>query len=79
MLKKRCFVINVYSKCNLMAKRRLCENLVLIRNTLGMGAWCFFGDFNSVCTREERRGVNVEPSSDQVIEMNYFNNLFHDL
>jgi hypothetical protein len=37
--KELCFVVNIYSKCDLPAKRRLWDNLALIRNTFGMGAW----------------------------------------
>lgn len=53
---KRCFVVNVYSKCDLSAKKRLWENLVVHINSLGGGAWCFVGDFNSSLEAEGRRG-----------------------
>lgn len=40
VLKQKCFVVNVYSKCDLPAKRRLWERLVDLRRSLGEGAWC---------------------------------------
>jgi exonuclease III len=55
-LKRRCLVVNVYSKCHLLGKQRLWEKLVRVRSFLGVGAWCFIGDFKSVLHREERRG-----------------------
>lgn len=41
-----------------MAKRRLSEKLVFLRNYLGVGVWYFIGDFNAGNSKEERRGVN---------------------
>jgi hypothetical protein len=56
-LRRRCLVVNVYSKCDLVGKQRLWDKLILIRNSLGGGAWCFIGDFNSVLHQEERKGA----------------------
>ena len=72
-LKKKCFVVNVYSKCDLPAKKRLWENLVLIKNTFDDGIWCVIGDFNVVSSSGDRRGVNEEVSSGRILEMNFFN------
>jgi hypothetical protein len=60
---QKCIIINVYSKCDLEAKKRLWDKLVEIRGDLGEAAWCILGDFNAVCNRDERRGVNDESSS----------------
>jgi len=46
--RERCMVVNIYSKCDLAAKQRLWEKLVLLKNTFGDGAWCMVGDFNAV-------------------------------
>jgi len=54
--KDRCFVINVYSKCGLLAKKRLWERLVELRRSLGEGVWCVLGDFNAVGGSDEKRG-----------------------
>jgi len=53
---RRFLVVNVDSKCDLLDKQRLWENLVVLRNFMGIGVWCFIDDFNSVLHREERRG-----------------------
>ena len=71
--------INVYSKCDLPAKRRLWENLIRERNNRGGGAWCILGDFNVVRRRDERRGVNTEASSTQVLEMFLYNSFLGDM
>lgn len=55
-LATRCFVVNIYSKCDLVAKRRLWDNLVEVKEGLGDGVWCMVGDFNAVRCRDERRG-----------------------
>lgn len=70
--KHRCVLINVYAMCEVVAKKRLWERLVLARRNLGGGAWCILGDFNSVAGRVERRGVNVEASASQIRDMGFF-------
>jgi len=77
--KKRCIVVNVYSKCDLVANRRMWEELVAERANRGGGAWCVLGDFNVVCRRDERRGVNEEISSGQLLEMYLFNNFIGEM
>lgn len=56
MLKHRCYIINVYSKCDLPPKRRLWERLTELRRSMGDGAWCIIGDFNAVGGSDERSG-----------------------
>jgi len=73
VLKRKCIVINVYSKCDLAAKKRLWEKLVLARNNLGSGAWCILGDFHSVGDGAERRGVHLDASSTNNLEITLFN------
>jgi exonuclease III len=77
--KKRCTIINVYSRCDLAAKKRLWECLLVERGRRGDGVWCVVGDFNVVCRRDERRGVNVEASTAQVLEMYLFNNFIGEI
>jgi len=48
--------VNIYSKCDLLAKQRLWDNLLLVKNTFGDGVWCMVGDFNAVNHVDERRG-----------------------
>jgi hypothetical protein len=79
VLNHRCFIINVYSKCDLPAKRRLWERLLELRRSLGDGACCILGDFNTVGSGEERRGVNGEASSRQREKMVGYNNFVRDV
>ncbi|KEH24139.1 hypothetical protein MTR_7g104745 [Medicago truncatula] len=78
-LKKRCFVVNVYFKCDLAGKRRLWENLALLRNTFGDGVWCCIGDFNFMRYADERRGTNEEVLSWRVSEMDFFKSFIVEL
>lgn len=77
--RRRCIVVNVYSKCNLEDKKRLWDSLVEIRRSLGDGAWCILGDFNAVRHGDERRGVNVGGSTSQILECNFFNGFLRDV
>jgi len=77
--KIRCIDINVYSKCDLPAKKRLWDNLIGERQTRGGGVWCVLGDFNVVGWRDERRGVNEEASSTHILEIFLFNSLLGDM
>jgi len=78
VLKHRCYIVNVYSKCDLPAKKRLWERLVELRKTLGEGVWCILGDFNTVCSSDER-GANNRGSSSQRDEIFLFNNFVRDV
>jgi hypothetical protein len=77
--KKRCFIVNVYSKCDLSGKRSLWENLLLSKNEYGGGAWCFLGDFNAVLNRTERRGLNQLGFSSTSTELIEFGNFVSDM
>jgi hypothetical protein len=73
--KKRCFIVNIYSKCDLSSKRLLWENLLLVKNEYGRGAWCLLGDFNAVLDRNERRGLHqlgINSTSAELIEFRNF-------
>jgi len=78
LLRRRCLVVNVYSKCDFVGKR-LWEKLVWLINSLGVGAWCFIGDFNSVLHPEERRGVNEVPRGLYRREIELFNGVVDEL
>ena len=77
--KTRCVLINVYSKCDLSAKRRLWDNLIREHDHRRGGVWCVVGDFNVVRRRDERKGVNEEASTAQVLEMFLFNNFLLEM
>jgi exonuclease III len=72
-------VVNVYSKCDLPAKRRLWDRLVELRRSMGEGAWCILGDFNLVCRSGERRGVNEEVNPSQREEIILFNTFLREV
>lgn len=55
--KQRCFVVNIYFKCDLSAKQRLWVNLVRLRNIVDDSVWCMVGDINAVGHVDERRGL----------------------
>jgi hypothetical protein len=70
--KIKCMMINVYSKCDLAAKKRLWDRLVVARKNLGIGAWCVLGDFNAVAEMDERRGVNDDANGSFRMESTLF-------
>lgn len=58
-LKIKCFLVNIYSSCNIYDKRRMWEELKMSKRGFGGGTWCLMGDFNAIKCHSERRGVNV--------------------
>lgn len=79
VLKQKCYIVNVYSKCDLSAKKRLWKKLVELRRTMGEGAWCILGDFNTVGCSDERRGVSEEVTSSQREEIIIFNSFLREM
>ncbi|MCH84952.1 LINE-1 reverse transcriptase like, partial [Trifolium medium] len=77
--KKRCFLVNVYSKCELSNKRRLWESILMSKGGFGGGAWCVIGDFNAVLHRDERRGINFQSPMDVSLESIEFNNFVSNM
>ncbi|WJX91755.1 hypothetical protein P8452_73482 [Trifolium repens] len=75
--KKVCFIVNVYSKCDIADKRRLWDMLLMSKRGFGGGAWCVIGDFNAVLSRDERRGVtqsHFQSPSLEIVEFEAFVN-----
>jgi hypothetical protein len=54
----RCFIVNVYAKCNIHDKRRLWYDIFMSKRGFRDGLWCIVGDFNSVRDVTEQRGYN---------------------
>ncbi|MCH79506.1 LINE-1 reverse transcriptase like [Trifolium medium] len=77
--KKCCFVVNVYAKCEMAAKRRLWEDLSMSKRGFGDGLWCVVGDFNAVRRREERRGIGLLTPSLCSVERREFNSFLISL
>jgi hypothetical protein len=75
--KKICYIVNVYYSCDLTAKRRLWDNLLMSKGGFGGGAWCVVGDFNVVLHRDERKGMNrldQSAASPEIVEFRDFVN-----
>jgi exonuclease III len=66
---RRCFIVNVYAKCNINAKHTLWENLLMSKAGFGEGLWCVLGDFNAVRDSHERIGVRSGVDSGRSSEM----------
>ncbi|KAK2458146.1 DNA-(apurinic or apyrimidinic site) endonuclease [Trifolium repens] len=79
LLKTICFVVNVYSKCDLASKRTLWNNILNCKRGLGDGRWCVVGDFNAVCSPEERVGVNGDEGRMLSTEMVEFRDFLEKL
>jgi hypothetical protein len=79
VLKTICIIVNVYSKCDLASKRSLCSNLLLCKRGLGEGRWCVVGDFNVVCSMEERVGCNLSIGRSSTSEVVEFQNFVEEL
>ncbi|MCH80359.1 endonuclease/exonuclease/phosphatase family protein, partial [Trifolium medium] len=77
--KNRCFLVNVYSKCDISNKRRLWESILMSKGGFRGGAWCVIGDFNAVLQRDERRGINSQSPMDVSVESIEFNNFVNNM
>jgi exonuclease III len=53
----KCFIVNVYAKCNIRDKRKLWGDIIMSKLGFGDGLWCVLRDFNSVRDSSERRGL----------------------
>lgn len=63
-----CFLINVYSPCNLSNKRILWEELWGLRAVNLNTAWCIMGDFNAVKWISRRKGSSSQLLSREMEE-----------
>jgi hypothetical protein len=78
-LKKVCFVVNVYSSCDLIGKRRLLVSLLALKRQYDRGVWGLIGDFNATLDQEERRGVNLAIPSSSRVEVVEFGDFVRDM
>jgi hypothetical protein len=76
---RKCFVINVYAKCNIRDKRSLWCNILMSKEGFGDGLWCVVGDFNSVRETYERRGVATNSIGGRSLEMVDFDAFLNNL
>ncbi|XP_020232360.1 uncharacterized protein LOC109812732 [Cajanus cajan] len=68
----RCVVVNVYSPCQLVDKRRLWEEIIMSKRGFGSCLWCIVGDFNTVRRQDERKRVIGEYGARDMEEFNLF-------
>jgi len=73
----RCVVANIYSPCELNAKKTLWEELSNVKEASQEQIWCCCGDFNLVRSRSERKGVRSR--SDQAREISGFNSFIESM
>lgn len=64
----KCFIINVYSPCDLAGKRVLWAELIKVKERFGDGLWCLLGDFNTVTTNRERKGLGNGTGNQEMLE-----------
>ncbi|WJX46636.1 hypothetical protein P8452_33416 [Trifolium repens] len=76
---RRCFVVNVYAKCNFGAKRQLWNDILMSKRGFGDGLWCVLGDYNSVRDSSESREVGQVWSGGVSSEMVAFNSFIENL
>lgn len=55
-----CFIVNIYSPCDIAGKRRLWEESKDLRASNMNCAWCLGGDFNAVRSASERKGAAIQ-------------------
>ncbi|MCI39703.1 hypothetical protein A2U01_0060935, partial [Trifolium medium] len=79
MSNHRCFIVNVYSKGSLAEKRTTWRRLVHLKDYLGGENWCVVGDFNSVLSTIERRGITGDVSRRFNAEIRDFNNFVGEM
>lgn len=70
-------IVNVYSSCNLQIKMHMWEDLKEIRQKEPCNSWCILGDFNSIRSEGERKGINRV--SGNMREMQGFNNFIDSM
>nr|KYP32205.1 Putative ribonuclease H protein At1g65750 family [Cajanus cajan] len=68
----RCVVVNVYSSCHLVDKRRLWGDIIMSKRGFGSCLWCIVGDFNTVRRLEERKGGFGDHGARDMEEFNSF-------
>jgi hypothetical protein len=77
--RKVCFIVNIYSSCDIVAKRRLWRNLIMSKGGFRGSVWCLLGDFNAVLNRVERRGVNQITTNLLSAEIAEFRDFVNDM
>jgi mannosylglycoprotein endo-beta-mannosidase len=78
--KRRCIVINIYSPCGLLSKKRLWVDVLVAKYVEVADLWCVVGDFNSVRCAEERKRCGVLSLPTAIVDdFSWFNLFIHKL
>jgi hypothetical protein len=78
--KKLCMIVNIYSHCDLLSKKKLWVELLVAKHVEVAELWCVLGDFNSVRNVEERKRCRVLPTSTVYVDdYSWFNLFIHNL
>jgi exonuclease III len=65
-------IVNVYAPCNISGKKKLWEDLSMLKQQIGGGKWCVGGDFNAVLHSSERKGVSTDTRQSERFLFNCF-------
>ncbi|XP_045791549.1 uncharacterized protein LOC123886261 [Trifolium pratense] len=65
-------IVNVYSSCNFVKKKKMWEDLLTLKQHSGVGEWCVGGDFNAILHSSERIGSSADGRQSERIMFNRF-------
>lgn len=68
-------IVNMYAPCDIGRKRRLWEEIGSLMISKGEGRWCVLGDFSSIKSNSERKGVIHHHRSEEIVS---FCEFIHD-
>lgn len=68
-------MVNVYAPCDLRGKRQMWDEILNQMEVIGGNRWCIMGDFNSIKSPGERKGVD---GYDRAGEMESFGNFISE-
>jgi hypothetical protein len=69
-------LVNIYSPCCIVGKKKLWEDLLELKRQSGGGEWCIGSDFNAVLHRSERKGSSVD---NRIRERTLFNRFVEEM
>lgn len=65
-------IINVHAPCDLSLKRDMWREIVHLCQERGGERWCVGGDFNSITSVQERKGVEAHGRHEEIAEFTQF-------
>lgn len=67
-----CCLVNFYSEITLVNKKSMWVDMYLYKSNLGGYIWCALGNFNFVCSPNQRRGGGDSYNQFDILECIYF-------